>query len=119
MGVQILFLGTLIQFFLAPLLWSFWLVLLGFDHPATTHLPQPVLWGVIGCFLASELVGLMAAWLALGRAGHKGLWPWALTLMLYFPLAAFAAYKAAWEMLSSPFYWDKTAHGLHDEGTAP
>ena len=113
-GVQVLFLGTLIQFFLAPLLWSFWLILFGLDHPALTHLPAPLFWGVIGCFMASELVGFVAAWIALGRARHGGLRLWAPSLALYFPLAAFAAYKAGWEMLSSPFYWDKTTHGLHD-----
>ena len=32
-GVQVLFLGTLVQFLLAPLLWSFWLMLLGFGPP--------------------------------------------------------------------------------------
>ena len=28
--------------------------------------------------------------------------------------AAIAAYKGCWELISSPFYWDKTAHGIHD-----
>jgi len=39
---------------------------------------------------------------------------WALMLHLYFPLAALASYKAAWELISRPFYWDKTRHGLFD-----
>jgi hypothetical protein len=30
---------------------------------------------------------------------------------LYFPLGAFAAYKALYELAGRPFYWDKTAHG--------
>jgi hypothetical protein len=26
-----------------------------------------------------------------------------------------AAYKAAWELLRAPFYWDKTRHGVSPE----
>ena len=29
-------------------------------------------------------------------------------------LGAFASYKALWEMLCHPFYWDKTSHGHFD-----
>ena len=114
LGVQVLFLGTLIQFFLAPLLWSFWLFLLGVEHPIAATLPGWLLGAVLVLFLGSEVAGLAIAWVALGRAGHRALRPWALSLSLYFPLAAIAAYKALWEMVRSPFYWDKTAHGLHD-----
>jgi hypothetical protein len=30
----------------------------------------------------------------------------------YGPLAAVAAYKALYELIVKPFFWDKTAHGL-------
>jgi hypothetical protein len=30
----------------------------------------------------------------------------------YAPLAAVAAYKALYELILKPFFWDKTAHGL-------
>ena len=39
---------------------------------------------------------------------------WALTMMLYHPLATLAAYKALWELMTKPFYWDKTSHGHFD-----
>mgnify|MGYP007044707378 CR=1 FL=1 len=35
-------------------------------------------------------------------------------LQLEIPLAAVAAWKGLWELTASPFYWDKTTHGLHD-----
>ncbi|MCB1410252.1 MAG: hypothetical protein KDK22_12385, partial [Rhodobacteraceae bacterium] len=53
---------------------------------------------------------------ALKNPRHRFLRPWTLSLHLYFPLAAIAAWKGCWEMISSPFYWDKTTHGLHDTG---
>jgi len=33
-------------------------------------------------------------------------------LPLYFILGTFAAYKALYEFVVSPFYWDKTEHGV-------
>ena len=30
----------------------------------------------------------------------------------YSPLGAVAAYKALYELVCKPFFWDKTAHGL-------
>jgi len=114
LGVQVLFLGTLVQFLLAPILWSFWLALFGLGHPLVNALPQTVLIGVATLFLASELISLTINLIALDSPRHRFLRVWALSLHLYFPLAAVAAWKGCWEMLSSPFYWDKTTHGLHD-----
>ena len=30
-------------------------------------------------------------------------------------MASFAAYKALYEMVTCPFYWDKTQHGIADD----
>ncbi len=38
--------------------------------------------------------------------------PFVPTMMFYFGLGALAAYKAIWEMVRAPFYWDKTQHGV-------
>ena len=43
---------------------------------------------------------------------------WILTLHAYFPLGTLASYKSAWELVTNPFYWDKTSHG-HFDGVAP
>ncbi len=111
LGFQVLFLATLSQFLLAPLLWAFWLVPLGLPHPAATLLPGWALAGTAALFLATEAVNLGAGLLGLRRRGG-GLSPlWLLTLPLYYPLAVAASYKALWEMLWRPFYWDKTSHG--------
>jgi hypothetical protein len=41
---------------------------------------------------------------------------WAPSLHLYFPIGALAAYKALWEAFRRPFFWDKTCHGVLDDG---
>lgn len=117
-GFQVLFLGTLSQFLLAPVLWSFWLVPLGLPHPVADALPPAVFAAMVGLYLATEAVNLAAGWVGLRRRGG-GLSPaWLPTLHVYFPLGALAGYKAATELLRRPFYWDKTSHG-HFDTAAP
>lgn len=118
-GFQVLFLGTLIQFLLAPILWSFWLMLFGLGHPLAEALPGTALIAIAALFLVAEVVNLAINLSALTARDHRFLRPWTISLHFYFPLAAFAAYKGCWEMIISPFYWDKTAHGVHDETEQP
>lgn len=113
-GVQLLFLGTLVQVLLAPLMWSFWLVPLGFSHPVAEALPASIWGSMFGIFMLSEVLGIVLGIVALGRTEHRFSRFWVPTLHLYFPLAAIASYKAAWEAVVRPFFWDKTKHGLHD-----
>lgn len=110
-GVQLIFLATILQFSLAPLLWSFWLVLLGMPHPFPSLMGDFMVWSVTCAFIASELVALLVGWVALSRSPHHNLKIWVPTLMIYYPLGTIAMYKALWELLVNPFYWDKTMHG--------
>jgi cellulose synthase/poly-beta-1,6-N-acetylglucosamine synthase-like glycosyltransferase len=111
-GVQLLFAGTISQFLLAPLLWSFWLMLIGVPHPLDGVLTQPVAMTFAVIFLLSEIVGITVSAIAVISAGKRDLVKWTPTLHLYFPLAALAAYKGIFELATKPFYWDKTSHGI-------
>ncbi|MBM7068177.1 glycosyltransferase [Actibacterium sp. 188UL27-1] len=114
-GVQVVFLGTLSQFLLAPLLWSFWITLFGLSHPVVDILPTAVFWTCITVFVVAELVNLAIGTLGLARSGRQQMLCWVPFMHFYFPLGAIASYKALWEVVVAPFYWDKTMHGLHDE----
>jgi cellulose synthase/poly-beta-1,6-N-acetylglucosamine synthase-like glycosyltransferase len=118
LGFQVMFLGAIVQFLLAPLLWSFWLVTLGAGHPVAAALPGWGLPAAVGLFLMAEAVTLAVGWAALRRSGHRLSPLWLLTLHAYYPLATVAAWKAAWEMVVRPFYWDKTAHGVAEGAVA-
>jgi hypothetical protein len=39
---------------------------------------------------------------------------YALTAPLYWALMSLAAYKALWQLLRNPFFWEKTEHGGSD-----
>lgn len=116
-GVQILILGALSQYIFAPVLWSMWLVPLGFWHPVRDLLTPEMVTGLMVVFGASELLHIVVGvWAVRGRA-HRHLIPWVPTLHVYFPLGALAGWKAIYEVIVKPFYWDKTTHGVFDTVT--
>jgi glycosyltransferase XagB len=110
-GYQTHFITALSQFLLAPVLWSFWLVLLGLPHPLDGVLSAPLLTGIARTFLLVELLTLATGLLAVSGPAHRHLMFWVPTLQFYFPLGVLAAYKALYELVRAPFYWDKTTHG--------
>lgn len=115
LGVQTLLLATFVQFACAPLLWSFWITLAGFDHPVSLTLGEPTAMFMAQFFLASALLNLAISMAAVSRKEHRHLMLYVLTLPFYFPMAAISAYKALKEMVLEPFYWDKTQHGVTSE----
>ena len=116
-GFQVFFLGALSQFVLAPVLWSFWLVVFGFPHPLSGWLSPGAMGALTALFLLTEILGLIIGATAVASPRHRHLMPWVPTLMFYFPLGSVAAYKALLELLRKPFFWDKTEHG-HALGSA-
>ncbi|MFV0491784.1 MAG: glycosyltransferase family 2 protein [Pseudorhodobacter sp.] len=114
LGFQVVFLCSLSQFLLAPVLWSFWLIPLGVSHPVTESLPDTFGFALITLFLVAEAVNIGINIVALRMTAHRISPLWAFSMHLYFPLGTIAAYKAAWELLRKPFYWDKTSHGHFD-----
>jgi glycosyltransferase XagB len=108
---QILFLGSLSHALLAPLLLSYWAMTFGLPHPVTTLLPTLPIRAMTALFLTCEALNFTLGLIALRRTRHRFNPLWLLTLGLYHPLGTLAAYKALWELVRRPFYWDKTGHG--------
>lgn len=113
-GFQVLFLCTLSQFVLAPVLWSFWLVAFGLAHPLAAWFPPAAMLGLLGLYLITDVVNLLINVIALRMTKHRLSLFWVPSLHFYFPLGSLASYKAAWELVARPFYWDKTSHGHFD-----
>lgn len=113
LGFQLLFLGTLMSFCLAPVLW--WgfahFVSGGFVPPPAGLTPAQISALTVG-FLACEGVSLGVFMAAGRRLSRRPSYLWVFTLPAYFMLATLAAYKGIFEMLRRPFYWDKTEHGV-------
>lgn len=112
LGFQVHFVTALSQVILAPVLWSFWLVLFGFAHPLETFISRDLLMALGLAFLAIELINALINATASARPGLRHLFVWVPTMHFYYPLGAIAAYKALYELVIKPYYWDKTQHGL-------
>ena len=111
LAFHVLIAGTLVQFTLAPLFWLLWPAALGWEGPLDGSIPAGLRYGLIALALLSEATGLAVYVLAARRVGaprRAWLGP---TMLLYFPLATLAAWKALVELVVAPFYWDKTDHG--------
>lgn len=115
LGVQVLFLGSLSQSLLAPILWSFWGLALGLGHPVASALPTGLLAALSLLFVGSEIINLAIGFRATRARSLRHLRIWLPSLFAYYPLATLAAFKAAQEIITRPFYWDKTEHGHVDE----
>ncbi|WP_238366942.1 glycosyltransferase family 2 protein [Mesobacterium pallidum] len=111
LGFQVFFAASLVQFLVAPLLWSFWIVAFGLLHPAVPVLGETVTLGLAVLFLLATIMDLTIAAVAVANTKHKKLGRWVPTLLFYFPFGTLAAYKALYELIRSPFWWDKTSHG--------
>jgi len=111
-GFQAHFVSAVSQVLLAPVLWSFWLVLLGLPHPLDGVLARGTMAGIGVLFLTVEAINILIHAQAVSGPRHRHLLAWVPTMHFYAPLAAVAAYKALYELVLKPFFWDKTAHGL-------
>lgn len=118
LGFQIQFFGTMSQYLLAPVLWSFWLLSLGLAHPLRE--PLGTFWGgnavpaLFGLFVASEVLNIAIGLWAVRSPEHRHLRLWVPSLHFYYPLGCLAGWKAIYEVVTRPFYWDKTTHGIYD-----
>jgi glycosyltransferase XagB len=84
-------------------------------HPVADALPAGVFTALCIVFFVTEALSITLCIRGLAKTKHKLNPLWVPTLYFYHPLATLAAYKAAWEMLTKPFYWDKTSHGHFDQ----
>ena len=114
LGFQVMFLGSIAQVLLAPFILSFLVVPFGLPHPVYDALPTSLVFAMAAVFVLSEIGNLAVGVIGLKRSGHALSAWWVPTLKLYYPLASLAAYKALAELITRPFFWDKTAHGLFD-----
>jgi cellulose synthase/poly-beta-1,6-N-acetylglucosamine synthase-like glycosyltransferase len=115
LGFQILFLGTLVSFTLAPILW--WNMAYIFTAgavPTVGGLAPAQMEQLAMLFVACEVLTLGLFTYAHSKLTHRPALLWVFTLPFYFMLATLAAYKGLLEVLWKPYFWDKTEHGVSD-----
>ena len=111
-GLVFLIAGTPVTFLLAPFLWVNTLV---WAVTGDTLLPGiGARGGVLSAvsLVAGNALAVLASMLAAVKRRQWFLLPWALLNPLYWVMHSIAAYRGAWQLISKPFYWEKTRHGL-------
>lgn len=112
---NVLMLGTVVTYLVIPLLLPYWLLSVGVIPPIFGTLPYGVLPFMVAVLALGEPLLIIVGYYATQTDKHRPLRPTLLTLFAYWPLASLAAYKAAYEVITAPAYWDKTEHGLNDD----
>ena len=97
---------------LNPIFWALYLVWLialwtGFDP----MFPQILLFLSLLNLLAGNGAFIFLSMLAPIHRGWLNLIPYSLTVVGYWVLMSIAAYRALWQLIRNPFYWEKTQHG--------
>lgn len=80
--------------------------------------PAWVMWSGLTCFVVGSALTVSLSMMGPYKRGAFSLVPWALLNPLYWVLHSIAAYKALWQMIVKPHYWEKTEHGLTDHEDA-
>ncbi len=74
--------------------------------------PQSLLFLCLFNLLAGNGAFTYLIMLAPIRRGWLDLIPFSFTLFGYWVLISLAAYRALWQLIRDPFFWEKTQHGL-------
>jgi hypothetical protein len=74
--------------------------------------PSPVLYPAVTALLAGNLAFVYAPVMACLRRGYGDWVKYALTIPIYWGLMSIAAWKALYELIFKPHYWQKTRHGV-------
>jgi cellulose synthase/poly-beta-1,6-N-acetylglucosamine synthase-like glycosyltransferase len=104
-----LFLGGGIVFALVnPVLWAAFLAAALFAAPLWSGFaPLPG-----ASLLANNLMLTYLAVMSPGRRGRSDLAPYGLTVIVYWALVSLAGYRALVQLVTRPFFWEKTIHGV-------
>ncbi|RZA07499.1 MAG: glycosyltransferase [Proteobacteria bacterium] len=105
--------GPCVVALLNPLLWA--LVLWASFSDTTVHrdyLPDYVLNIAAFNLIVGNVSFVLFGAVSVAKRRFWWLVPWSIGLPLYWLLQSVAAYKALWQLITNPHYWEKTTHGL-------
>lgn len=119
-GLQLLVGGTFLTFLINPVLWMVFIFWLAFRPQwMDAYFPPAVVVISNMNLILGNAVAIYMNMLAVFRRQYFWLTPYALLNPVYWILHSIAAYKALGQLLTNPFYWEKTTHGLASETEHP
>jgi glycosyltransferase XagB len=105
--------GTFTVFLINPIMWTLFMVWVLFQPDWMTRLFAGWVWQFASFSLViGNLLAIAMNMLAALRRRKYRLAVLSLTNPLYWVLHSVAAYMGLWQLITKPFYWEKTDHGL-------
>ena len=105
--------GTSFTFLLYPILLLFFILYLIFHFTGIKQLfPDWVLYFSTFNFIAGNVLMIYINMLAVFKRKFYELILYAMINPLYWLMHSISAYKGLWQLITKPFYWEKTNHGL-------
>lgn len=111
--------GTAFTFLVYPILLGFFLIYLIFDITSVKALfPDWVLYMSIFNFIAGNVLMIFINMMAVFKRRYYELILFSILNPIYWLMHSIAAYKGLWQLITNPFYWEKTNHGLSKQSSA-
>ena len=105
--------GTPVTFLCVPPLYAVFIVSLLVPPDALSpYFPGWVMWMSLANLLAGNALMIYVSMMGAFKRKRYQLVAWGLLNPLYWLMHSIAAYKALWQLITKPHYWEKTAHGL-------
>jgi glycosyltransferase XagB len=112
-GFALLVGGTPLTFLCVPLLYALFAVSLALPPGALApYFPGWVLWSGLTNLLIGNSLMIYVSMMGAFKRGRYRLVAWGLVNPLYWLMHSISAYKALWQLITRPHYWEKTTHGL-------
>lgn len=105
--------GTVFSALINPILWAVFAYWLATRSEGVNALfPEPLMTLNLFALLFGNALFIYLAMLAPLKRGWPALSPAALLAPIYWWLTSIAAYKAVWQLITRPWFWEKTRHGV-------
>lgn len=111
LGLQVQFLGAVLGFLMAPLLWSFAVKAFGLWHPLDAVLSPTAYLVLCASMLAGLFLSIGVSLYACHAPHLRHLRPITALVEPYYLFGTIAAWIGLAEVIARPFFWAKTTHG--------
>lgn len=109
--------GKTLSVFINPLLWIITLSYFVFRPWIGTFIesfyPTPMFYLALFTLIIGNFIYVTNYMLGCARRGYWHLVEFAYVVPVYWLMMSFSAWKAVYQLLVKPHYWEKTTHGLH------
>jgi cellulose synthase/poly-beta-1,6-N-acetylglucosamine synthase-like glycosyltransferase len=114
-AVQLFIAGNLFSALINPLMWAVFLIWLVLTPALIAELfPPPLLQLNVLALVAGNFFFILMMVFAPLKRGWRNLTFYGLTAPAYWLLTSLAAYKALWQAVTRPHYWEKTDHVISE-----